>query len=184
VFPWFRLLGAGMSLIGQARVDVLTTTTVRMRVWPNDLDANRHVNNGRYLALADIGRIHWFLHTGALAIARKHQAFPVIGDAIAKFRRDLRLFQAFELQTRLVGWDQKWAFMEHRFLRAGRVLGVVAVRGLFKGPDGLLEPREIAASLSSSPVSPALPDWVVRFDDAADLLSESLREEERAAGIR
>jgi acyl-CoA thioesterase FadM len=155
-----------------------------MRVWPNDLDANRHVNNGRYLALADIGRIHWFLHTGALAVARRHRAFPVIGDAIAKFRRDLRLFQSFELQTRLVGWDPKWAFMEHRFLRAGRVLGVVAIRGVFKGPKGPLEPQEIAADLSHSSVSPALPSWVTRFDQAADLLSESLRDEERAAGIR
>jgi acyl-CoA thioesterase FadM len=184
VFPWFRLFGAGISLIGQSKVDLLTTTTVRMRVWPNDLDINRHVNNGRYLALADIGRIDWFLRTGALIVARRHQAFPVIGDAIAKFRRDLRLFQAFELQTRLVGWDQKWAFMEHRFLRAGRVLGIVAIRGVFKGPNGPLEPKQIAADLSRSPVSPDLPSWVSRFDEAADLISESLRDEERAAGIR
>jgi len=61
------------------------------------LDFNVHVNNGRYLALADIGRIHWFLRTGVLGVAREHRAFPILGDAIATFRHDLKLFQRFEI---------------------------------------------------------------------------------------
>lgn len=183
MFPWFRLLRVGISLIGRPKVDMLATTTVRLRVWPNDLDANLHVNNGRYLVLADIGRIHWFFRTGVLPVARRRQSFPVIGDAIAKFRRDLRLFQSFELQTRLMGWDDKWAFMEHRFVRGGRVLGVVAVRGVFKGPEGPVAPMQLASDLARSGISPTLPDWVLRFDEAAEHLSLSLREEERRAGI-
>src|SRR5262245_7881118 len=51
MFPWLRLFGVGLSLIGKSKVDVLATTPVRLRVWPNDLDYNLHVNNGRYLAL-------------------------------------------------------------------------------------------------------------------------------------
>ena len=184
MFPWVRLFGAGVSLIGRPKADLLTTTTVRLRVWPNDLDLNLHVNNGRYLTLADIGRIHWFLRTGVLGVARRHGAFPVIGDAIAKFRCDLRLFQTFQLHTRLVGWDQKWAFIEHRFVRAGRVLGVVAVRGAFKGPDGLLDPKVLASDLALPPVSPTLPDWALRFEEAAEQLSEALRDEERTAAMR
>jgi acyl-CoA thioesterase FadM len=184
VLPFLRALGVGISLIGKPKTDLLASTTVRLRVWPNDLDLNLHVNNGRYLMLADIGRIHWFLNTGILAVARRRGAMPVIGDAIAKFRRDLRVFQTFELHTRLIGWDQKWAFMEHRFVRSGRVLGVVAVRGAFRGPDGPLDPTELAADLSQSANSPALPDWATSFDQAAEHLSESLREEERAAGVR
>ena len=184
MFPWIRLIGAGLSQVGRPKADLLAITTVRLRVWPNDLDANLHVNNGRYLALADVGRIHWFLHTGMLAVARRRNALPVVGDAIAKFRRDLRAFQTFELQTRLMGWDQKWAYMEHRFVRAGRVLGIVAIRGVFKGPRGPLPPKELAVDLSRPEISPTLPDWVLRFDEAAEGLSQSLREEERAAGMR
>jgi acyl-CoA thioesterase FadM len=184
VFPLLRLIGAGISLMGKSKADLLASTTVRLRVWPNDLDFNLHVNNGRYLALADIGRIHWFLTTGILVVARRRGATPVIGDAIAKFRRDLRLFQTFELHTRLIGCDHKWTFMEHRFVRSGRVLGVVAVRGVFRGPDGPLDPTELAADLAQSANSPQLPDWAASFDQAAEHLSESLREEERATGVR
>jgi acyl-CoA thioesterase FadM len=180
MFPWLRLIRVGFGLLGAPRVDMLATTRVSLRVWPNDLDVNLHVNNGRYLALADIGRIHWFMMTGALAVARRQNAFPVVGDAIAKFRRDLKVFQRFEIHTRLLGWDRKWGFIEHRFVRNQRVLGVVAVRGVFKGPKGPVDPGVLLAELAHSSPSPELPGWATDFQQSCELMSECLREEERA----
>jgi acyl-CoA thioesterase FadM len=165
-------------------VDLLATTRITLRVWPNDLDLNFHVNNGRYLALADIGRMHWFVSTGVLAIARQEKMFPVVGDAIAKFRRDLKAFESFEIQTRLMGWDHKWGFLEHRFVRNHRVIGVVAIRGIFNGPKGPLDPRALLAGLAHASPSPILPAWANSFQQASELLSEALREEERAQGLR
>jgi acyl-CoA thioesterase FadM len=184
LFPWLRLIRVAFGLMGSPRVDLLSTTRVRLRVWPNDLDINFHVNNGRYLAFADIGRLQWFVRTGALGIARKQKAFPVVGDAIAKFRRDLKLFQSFEIYTRLLGWDEKWGFIEHRFVRNDRVIGVVAIRGVFKGPDGPIDPGVLLAGLAHEIPSPQLPEWTTRFQQGGELLSETLREEERARGLR
>jgi acyl-CoA thioesterase FadM len=183
VFPWLRLIRVGLSLIGAPRVDLLAATRVRLRVWPNDLDLNIHVNNGRYLALADIGRMHWFVSTGVLAIARQQKVFPVVGDAIAKFRRDLKLGQSFEIHTRLMGWNHKWGFLEHRFVRNHRVIGVVAIRGIFNGPKGPLDPGVLLAELAHASPSPTLPEWANCFQQGSELLSESLREQERAQGI-
>ena len=129
VFPWFRLIRVGIGLIGASRVDMFSPTRVSLRVWPNDLDVNFHVNNGRYLALADIGRLHWFV-------------------------------------------------------RNRRVIGMVAVRGVFKGPDGPMDPGVLFAGLAQSATSPELPEWTTRFQQSSELLSESLREEERAQGLR
>src|SRR5216683_3992970 len=184
VFPWLRLIRIGFRLIGAARVDLLATTRISLRVWPNDLDINFHVNNGRYLGLADIGRIHWFTLTGGLGVARRQNAFPVVGDAVAKFRRDLKTFQTFEIQTRLIGWDSKWGFIEHRFVRDHRVIGVVAIRGIFKGPDGPIDPGVLLAGVGHTAPSPALPEWTNDFNKSAELLSELLREEERSQGLR
>jgi acyl-CoA thioesterase FadM len=183
VYPWLRLMGAGFSLIGASKVNLLTTTRVMLRAWPNDLDLNLHVNNGRYLTLADIGRIHWFSLTGLLRVARQQGAFPVVGDAIAKFRRDLKAFESVEIHTRLVGWDRRWGFIEHRFVRRGRVIGVVLIRGVFKGRDGPLDPAVLLSALGHSGPSPELPEWVTLFRDSTESLSQTLREEERAGGI-
>jgi len=183
MFPWLRLFGVGLSLIGKSKVDLLATTRVRLRVWPNDLDYNLHVNNGRYLALAQISGVYWFVRTGSLGIARQHKAFPVIGDALAKFRHDLKVFQTFEIHTRVVGWDSKWVFFEHRFVRKGRVIGVVAGRAVLKAQSGPINPQVVSPELGHSAPSPELPEWVRCFDQSAELLSELVRDEERSKGI-
>jgi len=183
VFPWLRLARVTLGLVSKSKVDLLATTLVHLRVGTNDLDFNGHVNNGRYLALADIGRIHWFVRTGVLGVARRNKALPIIGDALAKFRQDLKLFQRFEIHTRLIGWDRKWGFLEHRFVRTDRVIGVVAIRGVFKGPSGPLDPGVLLAGVAHSAPSPELPEWANRFHQGGELLSELLREEERLQGV-
>jgi acyl-CoA thioesterase FadM len=184
VYPWLRLVQAGWRAFSADNVSLLTTTRIRLRVWPNDLDFNLHVNNGRYLTLADIARIDWFARTGMLAAARRQRAFPVVGDVIAKFRRDLRAFQSFEICTRLLGWDSKWGFLEHRFVRGGRVLGTVTVRGAFKGPTGMIDPATLLQPLSHGAPSPLLPESVRQFQICSDLSSEVLRAQEREQGLR
>jgi acyl-CoA thioesterase FadM len=183
MFPWLRLVLTGSSLVGKSKVDLLATTRVHLRVWPNDLDINLHVNNGRYLALADVGRMHWFVRTGVLAVARRHKAFPVISDAVAKFRHNLKLFQTFEIHTRLIGWDRKWGFIEHRFVRMDRVIGIVAIRGLFKGPAGPIDPQLLLAGVAHGTPSPELPEWAKSFQRGGELLSELLRDEERSKSV-
>ncbi|HEY6640738.1 thioesterase family protein [Povalibacter sp.] len=180
MFPWLRLIKVSARLAGTARMALLETSRVRLRAWPNDLDINLHVNNGRYLALADLGRFDWFIRTGVFQLARRHDAVPVIGDAIAKFRREIKAWQAFEIHTRLVGWDERWAFLEHRFIREGRVIGVVAIRGVFRGPEGSLTPGELMAGLGVSMTSPPLPEWIREWHAGCESLSHTLRAEEAA----
>lgn len=179
MFPWIRLIRAGLTVVGKAKCSPLEPSVVRMHVWLNDLDLNLHVNNGRYLAFADIGRLHWFLRTNVAAVARRERALPVVGDAIAKFRRDLKLSQKFAIQTKLLGWNHRWAFIEHRFVRENRVLGVVAVRGMFKGPKGPVDPQVFVDALSPGTPSPPLPQWIREWNGSCESLSSTLREEER-----
>jgi acyl-CoA thioesterase FadM len=183
MYPWLRLIKTGFSLVGKKQVGLLDTTRITLRAWPNDLDPNIHVNNGRYLMLADLGRMHWFFRTGLMSIARKQRAFPVIGDAIAKFRREIRAFEKFSIESRMVGWDHKWGFLEHRFVRHGRVIGVVAIRGVFKGPKGPVDPNVFLDELSHHQDSPPLPEWATHFHRASEVMSELLRKEEQPVNI-
>jgi acyl-CoA thioesterase FadM len=176
---WLRMLRIFIGTLTRPKIALLDTSRIRARVWLNDLDINLHLNNARYLSFADLGRLDWFIRSDVLKLARQHQAFPMIGDLIAKFRRDMKLFQTCEVQTRLVGWDHKWAFVEHRFVRQGRVLGIVAIRGVFKGKNGLLDPNTILNNFGVDTTPPRLPEWALRWNEGCELLSDVLRAEEK-----
>lgn len=160
------------------KVGVLDTTTVWSRVMPNDLDLNRHVNNGRYLTLADLGRIDWFIATGAMRVAMKRGWMPIVGDATARFVKQLKVFEAFRIESRLLGFGPKWAFLEHRIVRKdGELAAVVVIRGMFHGgkQGGIPVAQLIEASGHGLVESPVLPEWVQSWSLSLDQLSESVR---------
>jgi len=177
---WFRLIWMLITSRWRGRAGLFDTTSLKFTVLPNDLDFNGHINNGRYLTLADIGRMDYVLRTGAARVALRHRALPIVGDVTAKFRRELRLFQRYELQSRLLGWHDKWTYMEHRFVHQGKVVGVVVMRGVFRAPDGPLAPQVFLEELNISAAPPPLPVWVLSWSQICDELSESLRREESA----
>lgn len=175
---WFRLLLMVLRRPWRKPAGGLETTVIRMRVWPLDLDFNRHVTNGRYFTMADVGRMDYVLRSGAIKVALRHKAFPVVGDVWGKFRRELKLFEVFEIHSRMLGWDEKWVFMEHRFVSGGRVAGIVIMRGLFRSATGLIDPQEFIREMGLEPLSPPLPEWLQSWSDSCEGMSVQLRQEE------
>lgn len=176
---WFRLFWMLATLRWRGKAAPFDTTVLHMRVLPNDLDFNGHMTNGRYFTVADVGRMDYVLRTGTLKVAMRERAMPIVGDATARFRRELRPFEAYELHTRLLGWNDKWTFMEHRFVCKGRVAGVVVMRGLFRAASGPVAPGVFAQFLGIDGQSPALPESVVGWSRSCDQLADTLRDEEQ-----
>lgn len=175
---WFRLFLMLLRRPWRRPVPGLATTVVKMRVWPLDLDFNRHVTNGRYFTLADVGRMDYVLRSGAFRAALRHRAIPVVGDVCGKFRRELKLFDRFEIHTRMLGWDEKWSFVEHRFVKDERVVAKVVMRGVFRSRNGTVSPAELASELGMDERSPPLPQWLTEWSDSCDKLSIEIRETE------
>lgn len=156
----------------------LAASVLTMRAWPTDLDINRHVTNGRYFSMADLGRLDFLLRSGAWRIVWQQRALPIVGDTWAKFRREIKPFERFEIHTRLLGWDEKWVFMEHRFMRHQRVVAVLVMRGLFRSSHGNVTPASILQTLNMPPQSPPLPQWLREWADSCEHLSAHIRQEE------
>src|SRR3546814_13366501 len=83
------------------------------------------------------------------------------GDSNARFSSSLQPFRRYELQTRTLGWTQKWIFCEHRFVRGDRVCELVVVRYLFVSKRGPVPPSKVMALSGGEPQAPTLPDWVL-----------------------
>ena len=163
-----RLWSTLASGLAKPRIDMLEECRVALRVWPNDLDSNLHMNNSRYLLAMDLGRWDYGVRTGVLGKALPRRWFPVVGTATLGFRRSLDPFQRFELATRLVGWDEKWWWFEQRFEVAGRIHAVGRVKALFRGPEGNVAPAAMLEAIGRKDLEPpALPE-PIRFYQQAE----------------
>ena len=107
---------------------------LQFRVWPADLDLSLHMNNGRYLSLMDLGRLDYLVRMKLWRVVRFHRWTPIASSIIIRYRRELRPFARFKLETRLVSWAEASVVMEQVFvLMDGPQAGQVAARALFKG---------------------------------------------------
>lgn len=110
------------------------------RCLPTDLDTSLHMNNGRYLTLMDLGRLDIMVRSGLWRSLLRHGWTPIASTITIRYRRELRLFQRVDLETRLVAWSGTNVVMEQLFVIAtGPRAGEIAARALFKG--GLYDRR-------------------------------------------
>lgn len=155
---YLRLLILLFRLIGLPRRGVFEESRVGFRVLPTDCDVNLHMNNGRYLAFMDLGRLHYVAQVGLLRIILRRRWGAALGAAEINFIRPLAPFQKFELVTRLVTWDEKYAYMEQRFESRGALCAHAFVKGLFLDRNGRVSPPEVAAALGATDAPPPMPE--------------------------
>jgi acyl-CoA thioesterase FadM len=114
--------------------------SLTLRVLPNDIDINRHMNNGRYLTICDLSRVDLFLRTGLAQIMLKERWMPVISEHTMIYKKSLNLFEKYEVQMELVGWDEKAFHMVHTFLVGDRIAAQGTSKGVIVGKKGVVEP--------------------------------------------
>ena len=140
------------------------------RVWPHDLDAFGHMNNGRYLQIMDVARAEWMVRTGVFGSMRLQGWSALLGSGVTRFRRSLKLWQRYEVRTRLLCWDDRWFYFEHNFVdTAGRSVAVGVSRAALRSTEGWVPAEVVAEQVApgaSSPPAPAyLKQWL-SLDDA------------------
>jgi acyl-CoA thioesterase FadM len=163
----FRLLWLLLVARFRRRCDVLGPVRTPFRVLPTDLDVQRHVNNGIYFSLLDLGRTDLLVRSGLAGRVRERCWYPVVTAESIRFRRSLSLFQRFHVETRVVGWDETTVYLDQRFLRGDEEVASALVAGRFLGPAGSVPPTELMALVGMKPGSPPpMPRWVQRLAEA------------------
>lgn len=170
---YLRLIKVVLAAIFGRPIESLGESAITLRVWPNDLDANLHMNNGRYLTLMDLGRFDLMIRGGLLRTVFRKRWMPVAAAATIRFRRSLDPFQRFRLTTRVLGWDAKNVIMEQVFeTMDGHIAARALVRGVFRSSGGTVPTAEIAEAAGWSVQSPGLPERVTTWLAAEESLSE------------
>ncbi len=155
------------------------------RVWPHDLDPSMHMNNGRYLAIMDLGRLDVIARSGLLRLALRNGWTPIASTINIRFQREMRLLNGFELITRLVCWDTRHVVMEQTFqLTSGPHAGQIAAKAYFKG--GIYDRKsrrfvttaDLMAALGILAESPTVPAEVAAFLQADEALKRAARSDQ------
>jgi len=163
MYPYFRLAKViACGLIGKPRT-FGDTGTVKMLVWPADIDFYPEMNNGRHLTLMDLGRIDLAVRTGLFKVVRRNGWAFVAAGASVRYRHPIRPLKSFELHTTPLGHDGRWIYFHHETLQGGKTCSSVLFRGGIRGKNGLVPASEVLRQLGRADWNPELPGWVVHW---------------------
>lgn len=162
---YLRLCWVYLRALWKPPLDMLAPGELTLRVLPNDLDLNRHMNNGRFMTILDLAIVDLLVRTRFMRVVRHLGAHIIEGGALISFRQSLTPFAKYRLQLRYLGCNAHWHVFAFAFLNDK---DAVAARGLVKGGAvrkgrGLLTAariwREFEALFGQAVVPPPLPAY-------------------------
>jgi acyl-CoA thioesterase FadM len=159
---WLRLIYEKLTWRLRTREDWHAVGRRTFRVWPSDLDIYKHMNNGVFLTLMDVSRYDLALRSGTWKKWKKLGWYPVVVAETVTFRKSLMPWQSFDIESKVIGWDDQAFYFEQRFVVGNEIYtkAVVKIRFL-KRTRGILSPDEVIEGTGGwSEARPQLPEWV------------------------
>lgn len=142
-------------------LDASAVSSIRLTTLPTDIDILRHMNNGRYLSLFDLGRWDLLIRTGLFDAMKEHGWYAVVSSETVTFRKSLQLWQRFDVQSRFIGHDDKAVFLEHRAVVDGEIYARVIVRSrMLRRTGGTVSNEELFAAVGKPEGVPEIDAWV------------------------
>lgn len=160
MYPVIRLVKETLKFRGKP-LGLFETHHSQHRCWPWDLDPWNELNNGRTLTLYDLGRVPFATRIGITAILRSQRWGMTVAGSSVRYRRRIRMFQRIEMQSRVLGWDHRFIYIEQSRWRGDEALNHVLLRTAVTSAEGIVSPAKMVAAMGQAGLeSPALPDWV------------------------
>jgi acyl-CoA thioesterase FadM len=173
---YLRLIWAMFRAWRQPRIVPGDTITRTLRVWPNDIDINGHMNNGRYLTVVDLMIIEYFVRTGFAQAMIKFGWRPMSGGSFVTYRKGLRPFQSYTLSFTLDAADDVWNYMRYEFRKLdGTLCAAGYMKGAAVGRKGLVLNAESYAAGGRVFESKPLPESVAKWVEAERALMANTR---------
>ncbi|RWK04852.1 thioesterase family protein [Mesorhizobium sp.] len=153
MYVWARMARMMATARSRGPYSIGGESRLAFRCLPTDIDFNSHLNNARYMMLADLGRIDIFLRAGLIALARKNGWAPMIGGLQVAYVREIRLWRRFEVVSSIETWEGTSVIGKHRFvLDNGETAALIMTTGGVYDRRGrrFLEIDEVVAALGRS----------------------------------
>jgi len=160
MYPYIRMAKELWKFRRAAPLGLFDPHISTHRIWPWDLDPWRELNNGRTLTLFDLGRIPMSVRMGFEKVAKAQGWGITVAGNTTRYRKRLTVFQKVTQISRVVGWDDRFGYIEQSFWRDGECTSHMLLRYAFISKAGMVKPAQVIAALGHLGQSPVMPDWI------------------------
>jgi acyl-CoA thioesterase FadM len=168
----FRTLLHSVLAAFRPPMEAYGVARTRFRVLPTDLDVFRHMNNGVYLSILDLGRLELLRRSGIWSAFRRNGWYPVVVSETISFRKSLQLWQRFEVESRILGYDERAVYVEQRFVRNGEIYAQAFVRArILRRVGGVVPIPDLLAQVPPAPADLVVPDRLMQWREDVALPS-------------
>jgi len=119
------------------------------------VDLNRHMNYASYLEVMELGRWDWAIRSGAMRRLVGTGLWPVVVKVDIDYRRELKPFQRFVVDTRVVGFERRMMRFEQHVLVGDRVHAKAKINTLMLHHGKVADPKTVS-SAGSAFIAPPL----------------------------
>ncbi|XP_043286295.1 protein THEM6 [Venturia canescens] len=173
------------------RVHILDETSVYGICTTTDVDTLLyHMNNARYLRELDFARADFYERTNLYREICSQGTGVVQGAATIRYRRFLKPLSIFKIISKIIYWDEKTIFMEHRFVTPTdgfvRAIAICRQRLLDCSAEavmcalierGVKQNGSVEVGVTQIPhVRPEIPPEVARWLECNEISSAALRQ--------
>ncbi len=166
----FRLIWMIITARLGSRRDIMGESHMTFWCLPTDLDMNMHMTNSRYHSFMDLSRIDFMIRNGAWGRVRAAGLYPVLSFSSIRFRRPIRPFQKFAVTSRVVSWDERWIYLEHKVLAGGDTAAITILKCTFLSKEGRIPTDELLGIMGYTGPKPAFTDVLAKKDELDALL--------------
>ncbi|MGM0564036.1 MAG: acyl-CoA thioesterase [Pseudomonadota bacterium] len=128
------------------------------RVGLRHIDFNLHINNAVYLNFLEKARWDHGVQTGLAGPMVRERINFIVAAIDIGYIRELRLGTRFEVSTRIVGWDEKYVYIDQRCLIGNKVHATAMLRAAYVQNGKVLPPQQVFDKLPDPVPVPALPE--------------------------
>lgn len=169
MYPFIRLASTILRERRKPPLELLDTHVLPMRCMPSDLDTFAEMNNGRIFSLFDIGRFGLSMRIGLIDVLRRERWGLVVAGSTIRYRARITGLQKFDIKTRLIGWDDRFFYLEQAMWRGDTCCNHALLRTGVTEKGRLVPSARVATAMNFAGTAPDLPDWAAAWA-AADAL--------------
>ncbi|SEN29807.1 acyl-CoA thioesterase [Palleronia pelagia] len=162
MYPVIRMAKEAAKFRNAPRLGLFDTHESRHVCWPHDIDLWMELNNGRTLTLYDLGRMILFMRTGVVDVMKREKWAGTIAGASVRYRARVRMFDRIDMRTRVVGWDDRFFYIEQGMWRGETCTSHALLRTAVTSKAGLVPMADVAKVMDGMQ-SPPLPDWIAEW---------------------